>query len=85
MATRRAFLKRASVGAATLGALPLATMASSLESETSETVGAGFPDSLIAHLRDASTGEVALFVGTREVIVRDRQLVARLLSAARRR
>lgn len=55
--------------------------------------GAGFADAkpdlsalgedVVAHVRDASTGEVAIMVGTREVLHRDPQLVGRLLAAAR--
>ncbi|MFI5261514.1 MAG: hypothetical protein ACHQZR_03020, partial [Candidatus Limnocylindrales bacterium] len=39
---------------------------------------------VIAHLRDASTGEVSLMVGDREVVYQDAQLAARLLKGARR-
>lgn len=38
---------------------------------------------LIAHVRNAAKGEVALMVGTREVVVRDTELVGRLVAAAR--
>ncbi len=38
---------------------------------------------VVAHVRDASTGDVAIMVGTSEVIHRDPQLVGRLLAAAR--
>lgn len=38
---------------------------------------------VVAHVRDASTGDVAIMVGTREVVHRDPQLVGRLLAAAR--
>jgi hypothetical protein len=39
---------------------------------------------VVAHVRNASTGEVAVMVGTSEVVYRDPQLVGRLLAAARR-
>jgi hypothetical protein len=38
---------------------------------------------LVAHVRDVSSGEISLFNGTREVIVRDPQLAGRLVRAAR--
>lgn len=38
---------------------------------------------VVAHVRDASTGDVAVMVGTSEVVYRDPQLVGRLLAAAR--
>lgn len=41
-------------------------------------------DDLVAHVRDASRGDVALLVGTREVVYHDPELVGRLLQGARR-
>ena len=41
-------------------------------------------DDVVAHVRDASTGEVALLVGTRELVYHDPALVGRLLAGARR-
>jgi hypothetical protein len=38
---------------------------------------------VIAHVEDASTGDVVLFVGTNEVRYHDPELVARLLKGAR--
>ncbi len=38
---------------------------------------------VIAHVEDASTGDVALYVGTSEVTYHDPELVARLLKGAR--
>jgi len=40
---------------------------------------------LMAHVADPSSGTVTLFVGEREVVVHDRDLVARLARAASRR
>jgi hypothetical protein len=42
--------------------------------------GPGQP--MVAHVRDASTGDVELFVGTRLIRFRDPQLAARLVQAA---
>jgi hypothetical protein len=41
-------------------------------------------DEVVAHVRDASTGEVAVLVGTHELVYHDRALVGRLLAGARR-
>ncbi|HVS48140.1 MAG TPA: hypothetical protein VHJ99_04485 [Candidatus Dormibacteraeota bacterium] len=41
------------------------------------------PEAMVAHVRNVTTGEVALLVGTREIIYRDPALVARLVGAAR--
>jgi hypothetical protein len=46
-----------------------------------EAVAAGEP--MVAHVRDARTGEVDLFVGTRHIRFTDPQLAARLAHAAR--
>jgi hypothetical protein len=41
-------------------------------------------DDVVAHVRDASTGEVALLVGTSELVYHDPALVGRILAGARR-
>ena len=49
-------------------------------------VDAGLVDTggpVVAHVRDAATGELGILNGTREVVVRDPRLVTRLLQAAR--
>ena len=51
--------------------------------EVPEAVAAEGVDDLIVHVRDVSTGEIALMVDTREVVHRDRSLAARLVHAAR--
>lgn len=88
--TRRGFLTRASVGAVA-GVLG-GTMAVGV-SRLGETVGirgmfagGGHPgpaEPLIAHVRDFSTGEIGLMIGTREVIYRDPDLARHLLRTAR--
>jgi hypothetical protein len=89
--TRRGILR----GAAGLGAAGLA--AAFLTEQTAGPAGAATADvrqpdddhapahdlPLIAHVRDASTGEVDLFTGTRQIRVVDRQLAASLARAAR--
>jgi hypothetical protein len=39
---------------------------------------------MIVHVRDLSTGEIAIMAGTSEVVYRDAELVARLVQGARR-
>jgi hypothetical protein len=89
--TRRSFFMQASAGIATTGmlvaspALVTATdtpVAHAVEVELSST--ADLPTtSLVAHIRDASTGEIGILFGTQEITYRDRELVARLLQAVR--
>ena len=85
--TRRGFLEQTTLGAAAVGALiavpglahvPEASAAPAMESPTTELSGL-----VVAHVRNQSTGEIALMVGTREIVFRDRRLVARLVKAAR--
>ena len=47
-------------------------------------VGGPALETMIVHIRDISTAEVALMVGTREVVFTDPQLVKRLVQAAGR-
>jgi hypothetical protein len=48
------------------------------EGESSTALG----EPLIAHVRDAATGEIGFFSGVREITVLDPQLAARLIRAA---
>ncbi|HTW99366.1 MAG TPA: hypothetical protein VMD59_11345, partial [Acidimicrobiales bacterium] len=45
-------------------------------------VEAGLATPVVAHVKDAATGEIALYVGEREVTIRDRHVAARLVRAA---
>jgi hypothetical protein len=38
---------------------------------------------LVAHVKNARTGEISLFIGHREVKIRDRKVAARLIRATR--
>jgi hypothetical protein len=40
-------------------------------------------ESLVAHVKDSRTGEISLFIGQREVTLRDRKVAARLIRATR--
>ncbi len=84
--TRRGLIKQASVGAATVGTLMavpgLSKAYASTALESADQKTASMQGSLVAHVRNVSTGEIALLVGTREIVIRDPDLVKRLLKAA---
>ncbi len=96
--TRRTFLGKGSVAVAAAGVLAsvpgIGALLSAGESEApavgaaDASVAAGdanaaLTDPLVAQVRDATTGEVSVFSGTREVVVRDPALVRSLFRAAR--
>ena len=85
--TRRGFLEQTTVGAAAVGALiavpgltsvPDVAAAPEMKLSRAELSGP-----LVAHVRNLSKGEIALMVGTREIVFHDRKLAARLVKAAR--
>ncbi|GAC1437036.1 MAG: hypothetical protein NVSMB65_11200 [Chloroflexota bacterium] len=85
--TRRGFIRKTSAGAATLGALAavpgLVDSVQAAPQSSAEALTPGGPHGpLVAHVRNVTTGEIALLVGTREIIVRDHDLVRRLVKAA---
>ena len=43
----------------------------------------GAHEDLVAHVKDARTGEISLFIGHREVTFHDRKVAARLVRATR--
>jgi hypothetical protein len=84
--TRRGFIGAASMGAATvgvLGSVPGMSLLSngSAEVDTGEVPAAAVAEPLVAQVRDFSTGEISIMSGMREVIIRDPQIVARLLKS----
>jgi hypothetical protein len=95
--SRRAFMSRAAAAtaagvAATSGIVALpglfaaaAPVAASKPAQQVATVLDLTPigQDVVAHITDASTGDVLLLVGTTEVTYNDPQLVARLLKGAR--
>jgi hypothetical protein len=93
--SRRRFLTRASLGAAAAAAATvaatsgIATVEGLLASAPAVNGGEPEPDvtpvgqDVVAHVRNASTGEVSIMVGEHEVAYTDRALVARLLKGAR--
>jgi hypothetical protein len=86
--SRRTFLVRTAVTAAAVtgGAVTLAGInapALLAAAPPSRSPRSTRGDVLVAHVRNISTGEVAVLMGTREVVYRDRTLVAHLLAAVR--
>jgi hypothetical protein len=81
--TRRGFLHRTSIGVTASGMLVaaphLADSSSEPEVSATEQASAGLSEPMLAHVRDAATGELSILIGTREIIYRDAELVARLL------
>jgi hypothetical protein len=87
--TRRGFLGKTSAGAATIGALlalpglaeaaPAAPRNEDLGLTKEELAGP-----VVVHVRNLASGELALLVGTREIIFHDREFVTRLGRAVRR-
>ena len=71
--TRRGFIALTGSGVATVAVAP-AALAQSGRAEAQSSKGA----LMLAHVRDAATGEIALMAGEREVVVHDRALVAAL-------
>ncbi len=84
--SRRSFLSRGSVGIAIAGALATVPGLTSVlrlpQPRATGTSSALIGQPLVAHVRDMSSGEVSLMVGTDHVIVRDTELAARLYGAA---
>ena len=86
--SRRTFLGRGSIGvvlASSLAAMPvLGTVLKMPFSALGSGSRSSMAEPLIVHVRDAASGEIALLFGTRKVIHRDADLVARLYAAAGR-
>ena len=94
--SRRTFLRRGTVAAAAVGVLGSvpglsgllagsASEAPTVESGPTQAEGevGNLSEPLLAHVKDINTGEISLFHGETETVVRDPALARRLLSAAR--
>ena len=93
--SRRNFFKQAGGAAAIAGAVAVAPISiagaatNSLDSrrtgiaepELTESERLGEGEHLIAHVKNAETGEISLFVGSREVLIQDPSIAARLVRA----
>lgn len=93
--SRRAFLRTGTLGAITAGVIGVPGLSGLLgEASTAapevtgtaseaETVVPAISGPIVAHVIDAASGDVSLYIGEREVVARDPLLVERLLRAAR--
>ncbi len=87
--TRNLFLKQASAGAATVGALAMlpgmtsAAHAAPKSVAAEDSFSASHRGPLVAHVKDAASGEISFLVGTREIKVHNPELVKQLIKAAR--
>ena len=94
--SRRSFLRRGTFTAATVAVVSSVPGLSSLVAGTADVpaVETGASDAemdsgvlsepLVAHVKDVGTGEISLYQGEREVLVRSPALARSLMSAARR-
>ena len=89
--TRRWFLAQTSLGAGAAAVVataaprlgPIVAAAPPAEPDAPPT-GLPLDQPLVVHLRDAATAELAVMVGTQEIVYRDPEIVARLLKAVGR-
>jgi hypothetical protein len=93
--SRRVFFKQAGAAAAVaavassvaIGPLGLtsavAGAASTKESDLTPQEDLRKGEDLVAHVKNARTGEISLFIGTKEVTIHDRKVAARLVRATR--
>jgi hypothetical protein len=90
--TRRGFIGQTTASVATIGVLAavpvLAAAPEMTDVVASDTAAAElstttFSESVVAHVSDLASGEVTIMSGTKEIILRDTDLVMRLLKAVR--
>lgn len=82
--TRRGLLGMAGAGAVAVGAAAVAPSAFAASSGPTPASPGSAKEPVVAYVQDAAAGELTLMVGEREVVVRDRDLVNRILNAAGR-
>jgi hypothetical protein len=85
--TRKGFLGKTTLGVAAVGAMvavpglaEVGTAEAAPDFKLDEHELAG---PLVAHVRNLKSGEIAVYVGEREIVFHDRQFVKRLLNAAK--
>ena len=90
--TRRGFIGQTTASVATIGVLatiptlaaaPEMTDAVASDVAATELSTTTFSEPLVAHVSDLASGEVTIMSGTKEIILRDADLVMRLLKAVR--
>jgi len=84
--SRKNFIEKASVGAVTVGVMAaVPSYAFARETARESALGtnkAAHAGPILAHVRNAATGEIAVLFGTQEVVIHDRAITDRLLRAA---
>ena len=90
--TRRDFIGQTTASVATIGVLaavptlaaaPEMTDALASDTAATELSATTFTESVVAHVSNLASGEITIMSGTKEIIVRDTELVMRLLKAVR--
>jgi hypothetical protein len=89
--SRRHFFRQAGTAAAIAGAaavVPIGLGGASASTLTEPPLaadeGLAVDEHLVAHVTNPTTGEIALFIGDRQVTIHDRKVAARLVRATRR-
>jgi hypothetical protein len=89
--SRRTFFKQAGAAAAIAGGAVVAPvgLATTLAGAAPEAPLKPEEDlrndeDLVAHVKDARTGEISLFIGNREVVIHEPKIAARLVRATRK-
>ena len=90
--TLRGFIGQTTASVATIGVLatvptlvaaPEMTDVVASDTAAAELSATTFSESVVAHVSDLASGEVTIMSGTKEIILRDADLVMRLLKAVR--
>ena len=90
--TRRGFIGQTTASVATisvlaavptLAAAPEMTDVVASDTAAAELSATTFSESVVAHVSNLTSGEVTIMSGTKEIILRDADLVMRLLKAVR--
>ena len=90
--TRRGFIGQTTASVATIGVLatvptlvaaPEMTDVVASDTAAAELSATTFSESVVAHVSDLASGGVTIMSGTKEIILRDADLVMRLLKAVR--
>ena len=88
--TRRGFIGQTTASIATIGVLatvptlvaaPEMTEVVATDSTEAELSATTFSESIVAHISDLAAGEVTIMSGSKEIVLRDADLVMRLLKA----
>jgi hypothetical protein len=90
--TRRDFIGQTTASVATIGVLaavptlaaaPEMTDVVASDAAAAEVSATTFAEAVVAHVSNLASGEITIMSGTKEIIVRDTELVMRLLKAVR--